>query len=50
MRERDQREGAHGEGWGHQGRAGRIRPDRAELGHSADQNPRHARPLNGIRL
>jgi hypothetical protein len=35
MRERDQGEG----------RAGRI-----GLGHTADPNPRHAQPLNGIRL
>jgi hypothetical protein len=29
---------------------GRTRPGWAELGHTADQNPRHARPLNGIQL
>jgi hypothetical protein len=36
------------------GRAGQTGPDRvglsrARLGHIADRNPRHARPLNGIK-
>jgi hypothetical protein len=43
MRERDQGEGGtHGEGRGRQGRTGRTGPDRAELGHTVGQNPRHA--------
>jgi hypothetical protein len=48
MRERDQEEGARA--WGGQGAPGARGPGWAELGHTADPNPRHARPLNGIRL
>jgi hypothetical protein len=41
--------GAHGEGRGRQGHAGRTGPDQAGLGHTAGQNPRHAQPPFGIR-
>jgi hypothetical protein len=34
--------------WGGQGARVARGPDRAGLGHNANQNPRHARPLNGI--
>jgi hypothetical protein len=51
MRQMDQGKG----GCARMGRAGGARgtwagsgPDRAGLGHIADRNPRHARPLNGI--
>jgi hypothetical protein len=37
-----------GRAWGGQGRAGRTGSGWAALGHTADRNPRHARPLNGI--
>jgi hypothetical protein len=49
MRERDQGEGARAWGQGRQGRAGQTRLDRAGLGHSAGQNPRHAQPPIRIR-
>jgi hypothetical protein len=35
-------------GQGRQGRAGQTGPGWAGLGHTADRNPRHAQPLNGI--
>jgi hypothetical protein len=49
MRQMDQGEGG-ARAWGGQGVPGARRPDRAGLGHNADRNPRHARPLNGIQL
>jgi hypothetical protein len=49
MRQMDQGEG----GGARMGRAGGARgaragPGRVGLGHTADRNPRHTRPLNGI--
>jgi hypothetical protein len=49
MRGRDQGRGARAGGQGRQGRAGRTGLDRAGLGHTAGQNPRHTQPLIGIR-
>jgi hypothetical protein len=50
MREGEE-EGAHGGGQGRQGRTGLDRTGLgwAGSGHIADQNPRHARPSNGIK-
>jgi hypothetical protein len=48
VREKSNETNGSGGGGARMGWAGARGPDRAELGHTADRNPRHARPLNGI--